>query len=281
MGAFSSMFINRPIFAMVISIVIVLMGTLSIPLLPVASMPDITPPTVKVTANYPGANAQVVEETVTSPIEQEVNGVEDMIYMSSKSSSDGKMDLTVTFEIGTDPDMAAILTQNRVAIAEPLLPEDVKRQGVKVEKQSTSMVMAVALNSPDGRYDDVYLSNYATTQIKDVLARTPGVGSLTIFGAKDFGMRIWIDPAKLKSRGLTTDEVVMALREQNVQVAAGQIGAPPMATGQNFQYNITTLGRLADPQQFENIILKVGRDGELVRVRDVARVELGSQNYSW
>jgi HAE1 family hydrophobic/amphiphilic exporter-1 len=204
-----------------------------------------------------------------------------MIYMSSKSSSDGSMDLTVTFKIGTDPDMAAVLTQNRVAIAEPLLPEDVKRQGVKVEKQSTSMVMAVALNSPDGRYDDVYLSNYSTTQIKDVLARTDGVGNVTIFGAKDFGMRVWIDPAKLKARGLTTDEVVMALREQNVQVAAGQIGAPPIATGQNFQYNITTLGRLADPEQFENIILKVGDEGELVRVRDVARVELGSQNYSW
>ncbi|UCC83508.1 MAG: efflux RND transporter permease subunit, partial [Gemmatimonadota bacterium] len=281
MGAFSSIFINRPIFAMVISIVIVLMGVLSIPLLPVASMPDITPPTVKIEANYPGANAEVVEETVTSPIEQEVNGVEDMIYMSSQSSSTGSMDLTVTFKIGTDPDMAAVLTQNRVAIAEPLLPEDVKRQGVKVEKQSTSMVMAVALNSPDGRYDDVYLSNYSTTQIKDVLARTDGVGNVTIFGAKDFGMRVWIDPAKLKARGLTTDEVVMALREQNVQVAAGQIGAPPMATGQNFQYNITTLGRLADPGQFENIILKIGDEGELVRVRDVARVELGSQNYSW
>jgi HAE1 family hydrophobic/amphiphilic exporter-1 len=281
MGAFSSMFINRPIFAMVISIVIVLMGTLSIPLLPVASMPDITPPTVKVSTSFPGANAQVVEETVTSPIEQQVNGVENMIYMASKSSSDGSMDLTVTFKIGTDPDMAAVLTQNRVAIAEPLLPEDVKRQGVKTEKQSTSMVMAVVLRSPDGSYDDVYLSNYATTQIKDVLARVDGVGSVTIFGAKDFGMRIWIDPAKLKARGLTTDEVVMALREQNVQVAAGQIGAPPMAAGQNFQYNITTLGRLADPQQFENIILKVGDEGELVRVRDVARVELGSQNYSW
>ncbi len=281
MGAFSSIFINRPIFAMVISIVIVLMGVLAIPLLPVASMPDITPPTVKVSAKYPGANAQVVEETVTSPIEQEVNGVEDMIYMSSKSSSDGSMDLTVTFKIGTNPDMAAVLTQNRVAIAEPLLPEDVKRQGVKVEKQSTSMVMAVALNAPDGRYDDVYLSNYATTQIKDVLARTDGVGNVTIFGAKDFGMRVWIDPAKLKARGLTTDEVVMALREQNVQVAAGQIGAPPMASGQNFQYNITTLGRLADPEQFENIILRAGSGGELVRVRDVARVELGSQNYSW
>ena len=281
MGAFSSMFINRPIFAMVISIVIVLLGGLAIPLLPVASMPDITPPTVKISTTYPGANAQVVEETVTSPIEQQVNGVENMIYMSSISSSDGSMSITVTFRIGTDPDMAAVLTQNRVAIAEPLLPEEVKRQGVKVEKQSTSMVLAVVLNAPDGRYDDIFLSNYATTQVKDVLARIPGVGSVMIFGAKDFGMRVWIDPAKLRSRGLTTDEIVGALREQNVQVAAGQIGAPPIETGQQFQYNINTLGRLTDPAQFENIIVKTGAEGELVRLRDVARIELGSQNYSW
>jgi len=281
MGAFSSMFINRPIMAMVIAIVIVLMGALSVPLLPVASMPDITPPTVKVSTSYPGANANVVEETVTAPIEQEVNGVENMLYMASKSGSDGSMNLTVTFAIGTDPDMAAVLTQNRVNIANPKLPEDVKRQGVKVEKQSTSMVMVVALYSPEGRYDDVYLSNYATTQIKDALARVTGVGSVTVFGAKDFGMRIWIDPAKLKARDLTSDEVIGALREQNVQVAAGQIGAPPTETGQNFQYTITTLGRLADVQQFENIIVKVGREGELVRLRDVARIELGAQNYTW
>ncbi len=281
MGAFSSMFINRPIMAMVIAIVIVLMGALSIPLLPVASMPDITPPTVKVTTSYPGANANVVEETVTAPIEQEVNGVENMLYMASKSGSDGSLDLTVTFAIGTDPDMSTVLTQNRVNIAMPGLPEDVTRQGVKVEKQSTSMVMVVALASPDGRYDDVYLSNYSTTQIKDALARLNGVGQVTIFGAKDFGMRIWIDPAKLKARDLTSDEVIGALREQNVQVAAGQIGAPPTETGQNFQYNITTLGRLADVEQFESIIVKVGSQGELVRLRDVARAELGSQNYAW
>ncbi|UCF41502.1 MAG: multidrug efflux RND transporter permease subunit [Gemmatimonadota bacterium] len=281
MGAFSSMFINRPIMAMVISIVIVLMGAISIPLLPVASMPDITPPTVKVSTSYPGANATVVEETVTAPIEQEVNGVENMLYMSSKSGSDGSMDLTVTFAIGTDPDMAAVLTQNRVNIANPKLPEDVKRQGVKVEKQSTSMVMVVALSSPDGRYDDVFLSNYATTQVKDALARLDGVGQVTIFGAKDFGMRIWIDPAKLKARDLTSDEVIQALREQNVQVAAGQIGAPPTETGLNFQYTVTTLGRLADVQQFENIVVKVGTDGELVRLHDLARIELGSQSYTW
>jgi len=281
MGGFSSIFINRPIMAMVISIVIVLLGSLSIPMLPVASMPDITPPTVKVTTSYPGANANVVEETVTAPIEQEVNGVEDMLYMSSKSGSDGSLDLTVTFAIGTDPDMSTVLTQNRVNIAMPVLPEDVTRQGVKVEKQSTSMVMVVALYSPDGSYDDVFLSNYSTTQIKDVLARINGVGEVKIFGAKDFGMRVWIDPARLRARDLTSDEVIQALREQNVQVAAGQIGAPPTETGQNFQYNINTLGRLADVEDFENIIVKVGLQGELVRLRDVARTELGSQNYTW
>jgi len=281
MGAFSSMFINRPILASVIAIVIVLLGALSVPLLPVASMPDVVPPTVKVTTSYPGANAQVVEETVASPIEQQVNGVENMLYMLSKSTADGELDLTVTFAVGTDPDMAQVLTQNRVNIANPLLPEEVKRQGVKVEKQSTAMVMCVALNSPDGRYDDIFISNYVTTQILDVLARTQGVGKVLVFGAKDFGMRVWVDPAKLKSRDLTVEDVIGALREQNVQVAAGTIGAPPMAAGQSFQYTVTTLGRLTDASEFENIVIKTGGEGQLVRIRDVARVELGSQKYSW
>jgi HAE1 family hydrophobic/amphiphilic exporter-1 len=281
MGSFSSLFIDRPIFAAVIAIVVVLGGALALPLLPIASMPDITPPTVKVTTTYPGADAVVVEETVTSPIEQEVNGVQDMLYMSSKSSADGKLDLTVTFEVGTDPDMATVLTQNRVNIAMPLLPEEVSRQGVKVEKQSTEIVMMVSLFAPDGRYDDIYLSNYATSRIKDVLARSPGVGQVTVFGSKDFGMRVWLDPSKLKSRGLTADEALAALREQNVQVAAGIIAQPPVEDGKNFQYNVTTLGRLTDVDQFANIIIKTGDRGEVVRVRDVARVELGAQNYNW
>ena len=278
---FSRFFIYRPVFALVIAIVIVILGVISIPTLPVESMPDITPPTVSVSTTFPGASALVVEQTVTTPIEKEVNGVEDMIYMQSKSTSAGTMDLTVSFEIGTDPDMAAVLTQNRVSIAEPLLPEDVKRQGVKTEKQSTQLTLMVNLISPDGRYDDVFISNYATTQINDVLARVQGVGKVTAMGAKDYGMRIWIDPGKLKARGLTTDEVVGALREQNVQVAAGKIGQPPNPAGLNFEYTISTLGRLETVEQFESIIVKTGRAGEIVRIRDVARVELGAQDYSW
>jgi HAE1 family hydrophobic/amphiphilic exporter-1 len=223
----------------------------------------------------------VVEQTVTTPIEKEVNGVENMIYMQSKSTSVGSMSLTVSFDIGTDPDMAAVLTQNRVSIAEPLLPEEVKRQGVKTEKKSTQITLMVNLISPDGRYDDIFISNYATTQINDVLARVPGVGKVVGMGAKDFGMRIWIDPQKLRARNLTTDEVVNALREQNVQVAAGAIGQPPNPEGLNFQYAITTLGRLETVEQFENIIVKTGQAGEFVRIRDVARVELGAQDYSW
>ncbi len=278
---FSRFFIYRPVFALVISIVVVILGTISIPTLPVESMPDITPPTVEVSTTFPGAGAQVVEQTVTTPIEKEVNGVENMIYMQSKSTSVGKMDLTVSFEIGTDPDMAAVLTQNRVSIAEPLLPEEVKRQGVKTEKKSTQITLMVNLISPDGRYDDIFISNYATTRINDVLARVPGVGKVVGMGAKDFGMRIWIDPGRLKARDLTTDEVISALREQNVQVAAGSIGQPPNPEGLNFQYTITTLGRLETVGQFENIIVKTGQAGEIVRIRDVARVELGAQDYSW
>ena len=278
---FSRFFIYRPVFALVISIVVIILGTISIPTLPVESMPDITPPTVSVSTNFPGANAEVVEQTVTTPIEKEVNGVENMIYMQSKSTSVGSMELTVSFDIGTDADMAAVLTQNRVSIAEPLLPEEVKRQGVKTEKKSTQITLMVNLISPDGRYDDIFISNYATTQINDVLARVPGVGKVVGMGAKDFGMRIWIDPGRLKARDLTTDEVIAALREQNVQVAAGAIGQPPNPAGLNFQYTITTLGRLETVEQFANIIVKTGTAGEIVRIRDVARVELGAQDYSW
>ncbi|MHC4217591.1 MAG: efflux RND transporter permease subunit, partial [Planctomycetota bacterium] len=277
----SKFFIYRPIFATVVSIVVVLAGGITIPFLPVEQTPNITPPTVEVSAKYPGASAQVIADTVAAPIEKEVNGVENMIYMSSKSSDDGTMKLTVSFEVGTDIDMATVLTQNRVTIAEPFLAEEVKREGVTVKKKSTNIVLMVNLFSPDGRYDEIYLSNYINTQIKDVLSRIPGVGEVMVFGAKDFGMRVWLDPDLLKARQLTTNDVVDAIREQNVQVAAGQIGAPPSPTGQEFQYTVNAMGRLTDVEQFENIILKVGAAGEIVRVRDVARVELGSQAYNW
>jgi len=281
MGGFSRFFIYRPIFAMVIAIVIFLLGVLSIPILPIESVPNITPPTVKVSTSYPGASATVLAETVAQPIEQEVNGVENMLYMSSKSPATGSMDLTITFAVGTDPDMAQVLAQNRVSIADPKLPAEVKQQGVVTKKQSTALVMVAALTSPDGRFDELYLSNYATTQVKDVLARVNGVGEVLMFGAKDYGMRIWLDPELLKARNLTTNEVLAALQEQNVQVAAGKIGEKPNPAGLNFEYTITTLGRLAEVSQFEQIIVKRGEAGQLVRMKDIARIELGAQSYAW
>ncbi|MDX2437183.1 MAG: efflux RND transporter permease subunit, partial [Acidobacteriota bacterium] len=224
---FSRFFIYRPIFASVIAIVIVLVGVLAIPLLPIESMPVITPPSVQVSTAYPGAGAGVVAESVTAPMEEKINGVENMLYMSSKSASDGSCNITVTFEIGTDIDMATVLVQNRVNEALPVLPEEVKRQGVKVEKQSTSITLMINMVSPDGTFDELYISNYTTTRIKDVLARINGVSKVEIMGAKDFGMRLWINPDRLRARDLTTVDLTNALREQNVQVAAGQIGGQP------------------------------------------------------
>ncbi|MHC5085850.1 MAG: efflux RND transporter permease subunit, partial [Planctomycetota bacterium] len=272
---------NRPIFACVISLFILLVGGISIPLLPIEKTPDITPPTVEVTATYPGASAQVIADTVAAPIEEEVNGVDNMIYMASQSASDGSMNLTVTFEVGTDVDMSQVLVQNRVAIAEPLLPEDVRRQGVKTEKKSTNLTIMVNLISPDDRYDELYLSNYINLYIKDILARVPGVGSVTVFGAKDFGMRIWLDPEKLKARNLTTLDVLDVIQEQNVQVAAGQIGASPAPEGQVFEYTINTMGRLTTVEDFENIIVRAGTEGRFLYLKDVARIELGAEGYQW
>ena len=279
----SQFFINRPIFACVISLFILLIGGISIPLLPIEKTPDITPPTVGVTATFPGASSQVIADTVAAPIEEQVNGVDNMIYMSSQSGSDGKMDLTVTFEVGTDVDMSQVLVQNRVAIAEPVLPEEVRRQGVETEKKSTNLTLMVNLidKSPDGRYDEIYLSNYINLNIKDILARVPGVGSVTVFGAKDFGMRIWLDPEKLKARNLTTLDILDVIQEQNVQVAAGQIGAPPAPEGQVFEYTINTMGRLTTVEEFGDIIVRAGTDGRFLYLKDVARIELGAQGYQW
>src|ERR1700716_830627 len=277
-------FIDRPVLAWVISIVIVLLGGIAAGFLPTAEYPEITPPTVRVTANYPGANAKVVADTVAAPIEQQVVGVEGMLYMSSQSNNDGSYSLDVTFALGTDVNMAQGLVQNRVAIAEPTLPDVVRAIGVTVKKQSPDILLAVSLYSEDnpetGRpyYDQLYMSNYATIQLKDALARVEGVGDVTIFGQQDYSMRVWLDPDKLQSRNLTADDVIRVLREQNVQVAAGQIGQPPVPQGQDFQYTLSTLGRLVEAEQFANIILKTGTDGEVTYLKDVSRTELGAQN---
>ncbi len=275
----SRFFIDRPIFASVVAVIIVIAGLVTFKMLPIAQYPDILPPTVVVSASYPGANAKVVAETVAQPIEEQVNGVEGMLYMSSTCSGNGQYQLTVTFATGTDLDMAAVRVQNRAVIAEPLLPEEVKRLGVSIQKQSSNIVMFVTLTSDDGSVDDLFLCNYATLRVKDELARLDGVGSIMVFGAGNYSMRVWLDPDKLKARSLTTNDVVAAVREQNVQVAAGQIGQPPVPDDQVFQFVINTTGRLADVRQFEDIILKTNGDGRLTRVRDVARVELGSVSY--
>ena len=276
---FVNFFIDRPIFASVLAIVIVVAGAAALPLLPIAQFPDITPPQVVVTATYPGASAEVVEQTVTTPIEQQVNGVENMIYMASRSGSDGTMTLNVTFKVGTDLEIAAVNVQNRVAIAEAKLPADVVRQGLTITKQSPDLVEIVALTSPDGSRDELYLSNYATLQVVDVLARVPGVGQVTVFNGRDYGMRLWLNPDRLASLGMTAGDVADAVREQNLQAAAGQIGQSPAPPGQQFQYTVTTRGRLSTPAEFEDIILRTRSDGSILRVRDVARVELGAQNY--
>jgi len=272
-------FVDRPIFATVISIVIILIGLVALNGLPIAQYPEVVPPTVSISTTYPGASAKVVADTVAAPIEQEVNGVEGMLYMLSKSGNDGSMTLDVTFRTGTNLDFAQVLTQNRVAIAEAKLPEEVKRQGVTVKKKSPMILLCVNLLSPDGRYDQLYLSNYATIQVKDALARLPGVGDVSFLGARDYSMRVWLDPTQLAARSMTASDVVNALREQNVQVAAGRIGQPPAPAGLDFQYTINTLGRLLDPEQFAQIVLKTGEKGQITRLADVGRVELGSKSY--
>jgi len=280
-------FVDRPIFAWVISIVILLVGGVAYIVLPVAQYPDITPPTVQVTAVYPGANAKVVADSVAAPIEQQVNGVERMLYMSSQCTNDGAYALTVTFDLGTDLNIAQVLVQNRVALATPQLPQQVQVQGVSTKKKSPSILLVVNLISPDERYDDIYLSNYATIQVKDELLRIQGVGDVTFLGQRDYSMRIWLDPDKMAARNLITTDVVNAVQNQNVQVAAGQIGQQPVPTGQAFQLTMSTLGRLEDVKEFGNIIVKTGQgkkgqaspSSQVVHLRDVARIELGAQQY--
>ncbi len=275
---FARFFVDRPVFATVLSVVIVIIGLVALGSLPIAQYPEVVPPSVQVSAIYPGASAKVVADTVAAPIEQEVNGVEHMLYMVSKSTNDGQFYLDVTFRLGTDIDDAQVLTQNRVSIAEAKLPEEVKRQGVTVKKKSPMILLCVNLLSPDNSRDQLYLSNYATIQVKDVIARLPGVGDVTFLGGRDYSMRVWLDPNQLAARKLTASDVVGALREQNVQVAAGRIGQPPVPEGINFQYTINALGRLLDPEQFGEIIVKTGQAGRITRLRDIGRVELGAKN---
>jgi HAE1 family hydrophobic/amphiphilic exporter-1 len=275
----SKFFIERPVLANVLAILMILIGAVALYDLPVAQYPDVVPPTVQVTTRYPGASARILMDTVALPIEQQVNGVENMIYMQSTSASDGSYTLTVTFKIGTDLDGAQILVQNRVASALSSLPQAVQAQGVTVQKRSTAILLFVTLASPDGRYDSLYLANYATIKLKDELARLPGVGNVNVFGAGQYSMRIWLDPDKLKARSLNAQDVVLALQQQSQQVTAGQVGMPPAPAGVDFQYTIDVAGRLVDVDQFENVIVKTGDNGEITLLSDVGHVELGAQTY--
>ena len=285
----SQFFINRPVFATVLSLVIVIVGGIAATGLPVSQYPDVVPPTISIQTVYPGASAQVVADTVTTPIEQEINGVEEMLFISSKSTGDGQAVIDVTFKLGTDIDLAQVLTQNRVAIAEAKLPGEVKRQGVITKKKSPSILLCVNLFSPDGKYDQLYLSNYALIQLKDAISRLDGVGDVSFLGARDYSMRIWLDPDELATRNMTAGDVINALQEQNIQVPVGRLGQPPATPGIAFQVPLNTTGRLLDPEQFADVIIKTGHEAystkgapavgrEIVRIRDVGRVELGAKN---
>ncbi len=276
---FSHFFIDRPIFAAVLSIILTIAGAIAQRSLPVSEYPEIAPPTVNISTTYPGASAEIIAATVATPIEQQVNGVDDMLYITSQSTGDGRLSIDVVFKPGTNVDQAQVLVQNRVAIATPRLPEAVIRQGVTVEKASPDLMMVVHLISPDGSRDQKYISNYATLYLKDALGRVDGVGRINIFGARDYSMRIWLDPGKVAARGLTADEVVSALQANNLQVAAGAINQPPVSSPAAFQLSVQTLGRLTDPAQFEDIVIRSDADG-YVRLRDIARVELGAQDYT-
>src|SRR5438552_6872316 len=278
---FSRFFIDRPIFAAVLSIFVAIAGLAAMRSLPIAQYPESAPPVVTVTANYPGASAGVIEQTVAAPLENQINGVEHMIYMSSTSTSNGQVQIHVTFDIGTDIDQATVNINNRVRQAEPRLPADVRRLGVTVEKGSSSFLQVLAFYSPTGRYDDLYTSNYVTVNVLDQLKRVPGTTNVQIFGAKDYAMRIWVRPDRLTQLRLTTADLIAALNEQNAQFAAGKIGQTPAGGPQKLVYTVTTRGRLADTGEFENIIARANPNGSTLRLKDVARVELGSRDYEF
>ena len=274
-------FIDRPVFAIVLSIVAIIAGSIAVFTLPIAQYPQIAPPTVTVSATYPGANAETVAKTVATPIEEQINGVENMLYMSSQSTNTGNMNLTVTFKVGTNLDVAQVQVQNRVAIAQPQLPAEVQQQGIIVKKASPDITLAIAFFSPDGSHDALFISNYVTLQVKDQIARLPGVGDITIFGVRDYSMRLWLNPDQLAARSMTAGDIVNAVREQNVQVAAGIVGGPPLPKQSTaFQYTLNAQGRLTDPSEFGDIVVKVGSDGRITRLKEVGRVELGGADYN-
>ncbi len=277
---FSHFFIDRPIFASVLSLIILIVGGIAQFSLPVSEYPEIAPPTVTINATYPGASAEVIAETVATPIEQEINGVDDMLYISSQSTGDGQLTISVTFKPGVNIDQAQVLVQNRVAVAQPRLPEDVQRLGLVVRKASPDLMMVVHMVSPDGSRDQQYISNYATLYVKDVVTRVEGVGNVIVFGARDYSMRVWLDPARVASHNMTATEVVLAMQAANLQVAAGAINQAPASSPGGFTLTVNTLGRLSSPEEFENIVLRAEPNGSITRLRDVARIELGAQDYT-
>src|SRR6202048_1143862 len=276
----SRFFIERPIFAAMLSALILLAGLIALPALPISEYPQVVPPTVVVRATYPGANPTVIADTVASPLEQAINGVEDMLYQYSQATSDGVMTLTVTFKLGTDVDKAQVQVQNRVAQALPKLPQEVQRLGVVTNKSSPDITLAVFVYSPNGRYDQTYLANFVALRIKDELARLDGVGDVERFGGGDYSMRVWLDPEKVAARGLPTGEVTKEIQAQNVQAAAGVVGAAPHLSGVDLQLSINAQGRLQNEEDFGDIVVKTGANGEITRLRDIARIELGASQYS-
>src|SRR6195952_986212 len=276
----SKFFIDRPIFAGVLSVLIFILGLISLFAMPISEYPDVVPPSVVVRATFPGANPKVIVETVATPIEEQINGVEGMLYMGSQATTDGQMTLTVTFRLGTDPDKAQQLVQNRVSQAEARLPEEVRRLGIVTVKSSPDLTMVVHLLSPSNRYDTTYLRNYAVLNVKDRLARVPGVGDVQLFGSGDYSMRVWLDPQKVANRGLSASDVVAAIRGQNVQAAAGVVGASPGLQGIDVQLSINAQGRLQNEEEFGDIIVKTSAAGAVIRLRDIARIELGAADYS-